>query len=109
MSINIVPTADVSRIAPAAALREAEQLTVRGRPAQYVVPEQNGRDGAGESTLQPGGFQIRILIVDLGDGRSFAVSFRAVDGGTLPSREDLIRIAESVEMGQADLSWRRGR
>jgi len=81
----------------------SEQLTVGGRPARLVKPE--------AGTTDPLEYHIDwLLTVDLGGGRHLTVYYsqHTVDTPTQPltTREDAIRVAESVVVDPyPDLAW----
>ncbi|OLF14599.1 hypothetical protein [Actinophytocola xanthii] len=81
--------------------RDGERLEIAGRPA-YLSRTEGGLEA------RPGNRTEWVLVVDLGQGRRLTVQ-----GGTgqqagrtpPPTREDMIRVAENIEVAEPDLTW----
>ncbi|MBB5801833.1 hypothetical protein F4560_001601 [Saccharothrix ecbatanensis] len=88
-------------IAPGSAAG-GEAVTVRGVAARLTKP-------SGDTSTQPGYRTDWVLTADLGDGRWLTVNGGTVldsPGGPALTRDDILRIAEQVELDpSADLGW----
>ncbi|WP_156077024.1 hypothetical protein [Saccharothrix sp. NRRL B-16314] len=83
---------------------EGEAVTVRGVAARLAKP-------SGDTDTQVGYRTDWVLTVDLGDGRRLAVHAGSGPDSAAPAltREDVLRIAEQVELDpNADLDWLGG-